>query len=218
MHWLITRPANKSQKWIASLRKAKMQVTCIPFIESTPPKKNKKLKATLDALSTYDWLIVTSSETAIVLKKYIRRFPKKLQIVAVGESTKKELKSLGGKILLPDKFGSQKKLISFFKKQNIKQQRVLYPRSSLADKALSGALKKMGAKVTAITAYETHPKKVPLTLLRTTLKKVDGVFFFSPSQVKSFFDQVKAYDLNISGLIFATVGPTTDKYLQARWN
>ena len=91
---------------------------------------------------------------------------------------------------------------------DLKDKRVLFPRSSLPNPFLKEVLRAQGAIVDEITIYEnTKPPKQELPSI-----KIEGVIFTSPSTVRNF---LMDYGTIPASWEIIAKGPVTLKILQA---
>ncbi len=164
-----------------------------PLIKIRRPSDGfKSLDEAIAILDTFDWLVFTSQNSVISffgrLPKNVKRLPK---IAVVGPSTANTVKSFGKRISLTpagefSSFGLSKE----FRRIKMKNKNVLFPRAKSGRDELIAALKKQGAKVKLVEAYETIPVKISLKHLP------DAVVFSSPSAVRSFVNNFgNSYDL-----------------------
>lgn len=199
MRLLITRPLEDSKPLKKKLAGLGHRVWSLPMIEIKPPKDGgRALQNALENISQYQWLILTSQNTTRVVKVYLKKFPKNLKVARVGKE------GVAG-------------LIRFFKNKNLAGQKILYPMSQIGRKELVAVLKKKGAKVDVIEAYQTKPANVSAKRLKATLKKgIDAVLFFSPSAVESFFSKIKRRDPLLAKINFIAWGKTTASSLKQK--
>lgn len=182
MHLLITRPPEKSRRLKAGLQRLGFKVSCLALTKTVLPLDcGKKLKQCLARLEQYDALILTSPNAVAAVARVRRRLPQRLAVVVVGPATQAAARKRGWKTVAPRRSLGAAGLVSFFRKRKIAGQKIVYPRSQLAADDLEVALKKMGAKVDAMTAYRTLLRKKSLSKL-----KIDAAIFFSPSAVAAW--------------------------------
>lgn len=208
MRWLITRPRGQAVEGQRGI--------FLPLIEILPPRDGgAALRRALRRLKTFDWIVFTSANGVRAVRRICRRFPKKLKIAAAGPQTAAALRGGRHKVYLPEKGEGAGALRAFFRRQKAAGQKILYPRSSIARPELVRGLKKMGAKVTDVEAYQTRPARVSPERLKGILKKVDGVLFYSPSAVESFFSRISPQDPMLKKTRLAARGLTTRKVLES---
>lgn len=198
MRLLITRPLNDSKLLKKKLEGLGHQVWSLPMIEIKPPKDGGlALHKACAQISKYQWLLLNSKNAAQAVARSVKKFPKNLKVVRVGKE-------------------GVKGLISFFKNKKIAGQRVLYPISQIGRKNLIIALRKKGAKVDVVEAYQTKPTKITSKQIQSVLnKKINAVLFYSPSAVGSFFRKVGRQKRRLKNLKFVPIGETTAQAIKA---
>lgn len=108
-----------------------------------------------------------------------------IDFAAVGQDTAKELRSyrIDPKVIASVET-SEGLLANLLKEYNLKDKKILFPRSALPNPYLMDELKKRGAEVTELTVYDNKkPTKADISF-----EHVDQVFFTSPSTVKNFLE------------------------------
>lgn len=211
MRLLLTRPQDQCEALKRELIKKGFEVFCLPLIEIHPPRDGgTSLRKALQRLESYHWLIFTSQNALWAVQAFLGEVPKTLKVVAVGPQTAGLAKKIGLHCLVPDNPDGGEGLLKFFKKHGIARQKILYPRSHIAREALVLGLRKMGADVEAVEAYQTKPASVTSEEIQTLLKKgIDAILFFSPSAVKTFFSKIDLKDVLLQKTLFVPVGMTT---------
>jgi len=174
---LVTRPAGATDSLVAELESRGYRVSAVPTVGT------RTLVVEWPDLKQLDWIVVTSAVGVDALPDT----PGGPRWAAVGESTARALRARGAKTVfvpteangaalaeeLPDPAGAQ----------------VLLVRASLADPDLPAGLRKRGARVQEITAYETVEGPAESAGdLRHALEQRDlrGVVFASGSAVRGF--------------------------------
>jgi uroporphyrinogen-III synthase len=216
---LVTRLAGQAKEVIAKLRRSGAKVIHIPLIEiADPSDKFRSLDRAISRLERYDWLIFTSQNA---VSKFFKRLSLRgarqevwrgtkqslgcRRFAAVGPATAAALKKYGiRKVLVPRKNNySADGLVAVLKKYNFKGKRVLFPSAKKAKDILPKWLKKQGAKLDKVQAYQTIiPRKINRKKLKELISKnkVDEVLFYSSSAVKNFTTLVgKKIALNFQG-------------------
>lgn len=190
-----------------------------PCIDIAPPHHPDPLDDGLNdcVLGRFDWLVVTSQNTAIALAQRVetlRLRPEalKVRLAAVGPATATAVEELLGLevALMPDEYVAEALA------QSLKQatgNRVFLPQSSIARDVLEHELRAAGLHVTTADAYRTvvgsGGEDVP-TMLKD--KQIDAVIFTSASTAHNFVDRIKAEEGRLSDLdsvVLASIGPVT---------
>lgn len=200
MRLLLTRPVDQCAETKKKLEAIGHKVFILPLIRIAPPKEGGlALRRALKNIARYQWLILTSQNTLRAVRAVIKKFPKNLKIVRV----KKD--GVVG-------------LTKFFKNKKVSGQKVLYPMSQIGRKALVRTLRKKGAKVDVVEAYQTLPAFVGVVKLQKMLLKkgIEAVLFFSPSAVDVFFAKMSGKKSVLKNLRFIPIGQTTAKAIRSK--
>lgn len=191
----MTRPAGVADSLVAELESRGYHVVAVPTVATRP------LRVDWPALESFEWIVVTSAAGVAALPDT----PSGPHWAAVGQATAEALRARGveadfvpvesnGRALgeaLPDPSGA----------------RILLVRASGADPDLPSALRRRGAEVTEVTAYETveGPDQSRGELQHAVADRgLAAVVFASASAVRGF--------LNLGGttaLPAITIGPRT---------
>ncbi|MDO8526176.1 MAG: uroporphyrinogen-III synthase [Deltaproteobacteria bacterium] len=210
MRLLITRSLEKCVSLKAKLEAKSFEVLFLPLIQISPPSDGGAgLKKAVLNLKKYDGLILTSVNAVEAVAKVVKKLPKNLQVFAVGPKTAMAASRQGWKVVQPKTSRGSAGLVEFFKGR-CPGKRFLYPASSIADKKWIQSLKKKGAIVTVVEAYQTKPAaSVKNRFQKIFRKKIDAVLFFSPSAVRHFV--ALGMEKNVVCIPF---GPTTARALK----
>ena len=192
---LVTRPAGAGDPLVGELESRGYRVVAVPTVVTRP------IDAEWPALDRFDWIVLTS----IAGVEALPSTPRGPRWAAVGQSTATALRARGAEVdvlpveangdslaeALPDPAGA----------------RVLLVRASLADPDLPSGLRKRGARVEEVTAYETveGPEESRVELGRALTEPDLGVVVFaSGSAVRGFVKLGGATELPA-----ITIGPRT---------
>lgn len=242
---LVGRARHQAGSLSGELRKLGAQVLEIPFIEIRKPRSFRSLDTALHELEGYDWLILTSvngveamwerlQKLRIPVKKREgRRFTRaavgrqkrvgvaaasRLHIAAIGPATKKAIELRGWEVdVVPKEYVAESVVRSLLHK--VKGKRVLLVRAKVARDVIPRELRRGGAHVDVVEAYETV---VPETsrrrlqvALKTPKKRPDVVTFTSSSTVKNFVELLgKSRVARLDGMKMASIGPVTSATLR----
>jgi len=148
-----------------------------------------QIKNVINHLDEFDFILLTSrfavkfffdllDEQNFMFSKFQSK-----KFVVIGKETARELQSYGIKpVLISELESSEGLLEEMIAKFDLKDKRILFPRSSLANPYLKNELHKLGVQVIEVTVYlNTKPKKKELPPCA-----IDQVLFTSPSTVKNF--------------------------------
>src|ERR1700689_4033066 len=207
---LVGRARHQASALSSELRKRGATVLEVPFIEIRKPRSFKPLDSALKNLESYDWLILTSVNGVEAMwerlgKLQLARVDKnfkasnlgpaldvegrKLCIAAIGPATKKAIEQRGAKVdVVPKEYVAESVVRSLKKK--VKGKRVLLVRAKVARDVIPHELRKAGAEVNVVEAYETILPKSSQNRLRKALKHPqlcpDVITFTSSSTVRNF--------------------------------
>jgi uroporphyrinogen-III synthase len=227
---LVSRAKKQAGTLSFALKELGCQVIEIPFIEIRKPSSYKPLDTALNNLTTYDWLILTSVNGVEALfermaKRTIDRSAlTPLKIAAIGPATKKAIEKHGLRVAVtPREYVAESVVASLHKR--VKGKRVLLVRAKVARDVIPRQLRKGGATVDVIEAYETVVPKWSQRQLRAVLvskRKPHAITFTSSSTVKNFVSllglrnartALKKFSPN-NGVHSASIGPVTSATLR----
>ncbi len=244
---LVGRAKHQAGALSIELRKLGAQVLEIPFIEIRKPRSFKPLDSALNSLDVYDWLILTSVNGVEAMWERIEamrlQFPKMrleqpwksgpsgprlraensmalapaLRIAAIGPATKKSIEHRGVKVdVVPKEYVAESVVRSL--KGKVRGKRVLLVRAKVARDVIPRELRKAGARVDVVEAYETVVPQSSRQKLQAALKnekkRPHVVTFTSSSTVKNFV-KLAGKRTNLKGIQMASIGPVTSSTLSA---
>jgi uroporphyrinogen-III synthase len=192
---LVGRARHQASALSAGLRDLGAEVLEIPFIEIRKPRSYKALDAALKQLSEYDWLILTSVNGVDALwertrKLHLGRKPiRHLKIAAIGPATRQAIEQHGVKVsIVPKEYVAESVVASLRRK--VKGKRVLLARAKVARDVIPRELRRLGARVDVVEAYETVVPQASRQRLRAALasqnRRPDWITFTSSSTVRNF--------------------------------
>ncbi len=195
----------------------------IPFIEIRKPKSFQPLDAALKNLDTYDWLILTSVNGVEAMWERIeklrltKRALRRLRIAAIGPATKKAIEQRGMTVdVVPKEYVAESVVRSL--KQKVRGKRVLLVRARVARDVIPRELRKAGARVDVVEAYETvvpqASRKRLRAALRNPMKRPHVVTFTSSSTVRNFVQLLGSRHPPLDGIRMASIGPVTSSTLR----
>ncbi|HYG99220.1 MAG TPA: uroporphyrinogen-III synthase [Terriglobales bacterium] len=208
------------------LREQGATVAAIPFIEIHKPKSFKPLDSALQEIREYDWLILTSVngvEALFERMKKLRMEPgwlAHLRIAAIGPATKAAIEKSGLDVAVVPKEYVAESVVSALRKK-VEGRRVLLVRAKVARDVIPNELRRAGAAVDVVEAYETVLPKASraqlLAALNDSKKRPDVITFTSSSTARNFVDLIGAkvaYSGLLDGIALASVGPVTSTTLK----
>jgi uroporphyrinogen-III synthase len=238
---LVGRARHQAGALSAELRKLGADVIEIPFIEIRKPRSFKPLDTALKSLGTYDWLILTSVNGVEAMWDRMEKTregydvscavgasksdsalaAEGLRIAAIGPATRKAIEQRDVKVdVVPKEYVAESVVRSLKKK--VKGKRVLLVRAKVARDVIPRELRKAGATVDVVEAYETVVPQSSRVRLRAVLKdpkkRPHVVTFTSSSTVKNFVELLgstrKARYKELAGIRMASIGPVTSETLR----
>jgi uroporphyrinogen-III synthase len=221
---LVGRARHQAGALSSGLRELGAEVIEIPFIEIRRPRSYQPLDSALKNLETYDWLILTSVNGVDAAWERMKKLGvgkrelKHLQVAAIGPATKKAIEKHGIKVnVVPEEYVAESVVKSL--RSRVKGKRALLARAKVARDVIPRELRKLGAQVDVVEAYETViPAKSRVRLraiLRNPAKRPDVITFTSSSTAKNFLTMAGKISPKVSDEIkFASIGPVTSATLR----
>jgi uroporphyrinogen-III synthase len=216
---LITRAKKQAGSLAALLRGEGATVIQIPSIEIRPPSSYAALDFALLELDTYDWLILTSVngvEALFARLAKLRQRPNALQhlkIAAIGPATRRTIEERRLKVdVMPREYVAESVVRSL--RRRVKGKRVLLVRAKVARDVIPEQLRRAGASVDVVEAYETVVPKDSARRLKAALAghRPHVITFTSSSTVRNFM--TLAGKSKLSGIQLASIGPVTSATLR----
>jgi uroporphyrinogen-III synthase len=230
---LVGRARHQAGALSGELRKLGATVLEIPFIEIRKPRSYAPLDSALRNLNEYDWLILTSANGVEAMwgrltKLRLTRKLKHLKIAAIGPATKKAIEQRGAKVdVVPKEYVAESVVRSL--RRRVKGKKVLLVRAKVARDVIPRELRRAGAQVDVVEAYETVVPRSSRTRLQSALKnprrRPHVVTFTSSSTVRNFVKLLGGPQMAASALYpergrtrqkvrFASIGPVTTSTLR----
>ncbi len=231
---LVGRARHQASALSAGLKAVGADVIEIPFIEIRKLRSYRPLDAALKRIAEYHWLILTSVNGVEALSARMKRWKIKrsqfahLQIAAIGPATKSEIERLGLKVaLVPEQYIAESVVASL--RGKVEGKRVLLARARVARDVIPRELRKMGARVDVVEAYETlvpaSSKRRLRAVMKNSKRRPDVVTFTSSSTVRNFVALLGGRGphstslragpphANLEGIQLASIGPITSATL-----
>ena len=238
---LIGRARHQSGSLSTQLRQLGAQVLEIPFIEIRPPRFFRPLDHALKNLASYDWLILTSVNGVEAMWSRLQklgahnrrlgtenwelRTGSRLRIAAIGPATQKAIEQRGLPVdIVPPEYVAESVVRAL--KSKVKGKRILLVRAKVARDVIPRELRRAGAHVDVVEAYETVVPHSSRTRLQAALanprRRPHLVTFTSSSTVRNFVDLLGARSAKsrvqllqlLAGIRMASIGPVTSQTLR----
>jgi uroporphyrinogen-III synthase len=220
---LVGRARHQAGALSAELRTLGAEVEEIPFIEIRKPRSFRSLDRALEQIDSYDWLILTSVNGVDALWERVRHLRltnrqfRDLQIAAIGPATKKAIEQHQLKVdVVPREYVAESVVRSL--RAKLKGKRALLVRAKVARDVIPRELRRAGARVDIVEAYQTVLPKTSQRRLRSLLASPDGyphiVTFTSSSTVRNFVALLGAKEPPaLHRIQLASIGPITSATL-----
>ena len=219
---LVGRARHQASTLSSGLKVLGAEVIEISFIEIRKPQSYKPLDAALKKLNQYDWLILTSVNGVEALANRMKKLRinpaafHRLKVAAIGPATRKQIEALGLKVaVVPRRYIAESVVESL--RGKVEGNRVLLARAKVARDVIPRELRKMGAKVDVVEAYETVVPTSSSMHLRAVIKDAkrspDLVCFTSSSTVRNFVQLLRGQEVP-RHTKFASIGPVTSSTLR----
>jgi uroporphyrinogen-III synthase len=219
---LVGRARHQAGALSGELRKLGATVLEIPFIEIRKPRSFEPLDSALQDLNEYDWLILTSANGVEAMwqrlaKLRLTRNLKHLKIAAIGPATKKAIEQRGINVdVVPKEYVAESVVRSL--RRRVKGKRVLLVRAKVARDVIPRELRRAGAVVDIVEAYETVVPESSRARLQSALqnprRRPHVVTFTSSSTVRNFAALLGSPMPNLDGIRLASIGPVTSSTLR----
>jgi uroporphyrinogen-III synthase len=229
---LVGRAPHQASALSSGLRALGAEVVEIPFIEIRRPRSYQPLDAALNDIRNYDWLILTSVNGVAVVWQRLKtlRIDKKalgyLKVAAIGPATRTAIEKQGIKVaVMPRQYVAESVVESL--RERVKGKRVLLARARVARDVIPLELRKLGAEVDVVEAYETVIPQSSRVRIRELLKdesrRPNLITFTSSSTVRNFValagdapcGRGRLHHADpLSGIQFASIGPVTSSTLR----
>jgi uroporphyrinogen-III synthase len=222
---LVGRASHQAGALSGDLRKLGADVLEIPFIEIRRPRSYKPLDVALEHLQSYDWLILTSVNGVDAMWDRLQKLKltknqlKHLKVAAIGPATRNAIEKRGLKVnVVPEEYVAESVVKSL--RDQVTGNRVLLARAKVARDVIPRELRKLGATVDVVEAYETvipaASKKKLAAVLKNPARRPNVITFTSSSTVRNFVNLIgsRARHNALSNIQFASIGPVTSATLR----
>jgi uroporphyrinogen-III synthase len=227
---LVGRARHQSSALSAELRVHGASVMEIPFIEIRKPRSYRMLDTALLNLRNYDWIVLTSVNGVNAFWSRLRELSlnkkplRHAKIAAIGPSTKKALEDRGVHVnVMPAEYIAE--AVAKALRNKVNGKRVLLARAKVARDVIPDELRRVGALVDVVEAYETvvppGSGKRLRALLADPRRRPHVITFTSSSTVKNFFALLGASggatsegNRQCEGISLASIGPITSATLR----
>jgi len=216
---VVTRARQQASDLVGLLSDLGAECLEYPTIKIMPSADSRPLKNAAENLNAYDWVVFTSVNGVIYFFEQLFAVGKDvralghLKTAAIGPATAEKLREFGLISDIVPKTYRAESVVEAFKTEPVTGKKILLPRAKEARPILPKELKKMGAEVEEIPAYETLKVTENINDLVHQLenRRIDLITFTSSSTVKNFKALLPAEKFTklIQGATIASIGPIT---------
>jgi uroporphyrinogen III methyltransferase/synthase len=216
---VVTRARQQASDLVGLL--SDLGAACLeyPTIKIMPSADARPLKNAAEKLNVYDWVVFTSVNGVIYFFEQLFAAGKDvralghLKTAAIGPATAEKLREFGLISDIVPKTYRAESVVEAFKAEQLTGKKILLPRAKEARPILMKELKRMGAEVEEVPAYETLKVTENIDDLVQQLenRQIDLITFTSSSTVKNFKALLPAEKFTklIQGVTIASIGPIT---------
>ena len=221
---LVTRARSQALSLVQRIESLGGEVVEFPTIEIRPPESYDPLDQAINQIGCYDWLIFTSVNG---VEQFLNRFEKLgkniadlagIEVGAIGPETAKRLTAAQIQPSLVPKQYQAEGILEALISETVLGKRILIPRAAKARDILPETLRRWGARVDVVEAYQTVLPQVDVSALCKALREgtIDMITFTSSSTATNFAAMLRDQDLPrlLSRAVIACIGPITRKTVE----
>jgi uroporphyrinogen III methyltransferase/synthase len=223
----ITRAAEQAPDLVEGLARLGATVLVAPAIAIVDPPDWGPLDAALDALSAYDWLVVTSMNAwprvearrrarGLDPALFARAVERGMRVAAVGPRTAASLSTLGALTLVLPEAHRAEGLVAALGDEEWQGKRVFLPRALEARDVLPDALRARGAIVDVAPAYCAVASPAGVLPARDALAegRLDAVVLTSGAVARAFVEALGPLRARLADTALVSIGPVTSDALR----
>ena len=221
---LVTRGRSQALSLVQRIESLGGEVVEFPTIEIRPPESYGPLDQAINQIESYDWLIFTSVNG---VEQFLNRFEKLekniadltgIEVGAIGPETAKRLTAAQIQPSLVPKQYQAEGILEALIPETVLGKRILIPRAAKARDILPETLRRWGARVDVVEAYQTVLPQIDVSALCKALREgtIDMITFTSSSTATNFAAMLRDRDLPrlLSRAVIACIGPITRKTVE----
>ena len=221
---LITRARTQAKPLVQAIDALGGEVVEFPTIEIRPPDTYGPLDQAIEQIKIYDWLIFTSANG---VERFLARFEKLeknladlagIEIATIGPETAKRLEAAGISPGFVPQLYQAEGILETLAGKTLQGKKILIPRAAKARDILPETLRRQGAQVDVVVAYQTVLPQVDVPALCRVLSEggIDMVTFTSSSTASNFAVMLSGQDLPriLARIAIACIGPITKKTVE----
>jgi uroporphyrinogen III methyltransferase / synthase len=221
---LVTRARSQALSLAQRIESLGGEVVEFPTIEIRPPESYGPLDQAIYQIANYDWLIFTSVNG---VEQFLNRFEKLgknianlagIEVGAIGPETARRLTAAQIEPTFVPKQYQAEGILEGLISETVLGKRILIPRAAKARDILPETLRRWGARVDVVEAYQTVLPQVDVSALCRLLREgtIDMITFTSSSTATNFSVMLRDQDLPrlLSRAVIACIGPITKKTVE----
>jgi len=218
---LVTRATHQAGKLSEGLRLAGLDPIEVPVLEIRPPASYDPLDVALQHLYGYDWLILTSANTVRAVAERAANLKLSLSdpgphVAAIGQATAEAARNAGLHVTLTPESYVAESLVAALATR-IQGKHILLARAAIARDIIPDALRKSGATVNVVDAYQnTIPAAAPELLRAALALGIDAATFASSSSATHLAEVARTAGVRFPfvGVRAISIGPITSATLR----
>jgi uroporphyrinogen-III synthase len=206
----VTRPAARAGPLASLLQKLGAEPLLTPLIATAPPTDPSALRAAIEGIAGYDWIVFPSAASVAALAGAAQRAGSRTGVACVGAATAAAAAAAGFRVdVVPAEHTAEALASAVAERLPPGGGRVLLPQARDGRPELAARLRAQGADVSVVEGYRTVADAEGARQLAACLDAgvVDVVTFTAPSAVRCFAAHVGGERL--SGVKVAVIGTIT---------
>lgn len=217
---VVTRDEPDDGPLASGLRNLGLRVLTWPVLRISPPASVEPLERALATASDFDWITFASQHAVAAVTARLRSAPPRARIAAVGKRTAETLQDKGWHVDIVPEEATAEGLVKALAPEIAPGAKVLFPASSRALPTLAAGLRKLGADVLEVEAYQAEAAPLDVDDCRALIDEeaIGAVTFTSPSAVEELDHALGDMHFNrlLSRSAIVALGPTTGRALIER--
>jgi uroporphyrinogen III methyltransferase/synthase len=216
---VVTRTREQASELVDRFTDLGAECLEFPTIRTVPPVDLSEMDQAIQHIEDYNWIIFTSPNGVRYFFNRIKmlnldlRILKGIQVGVIGPATARVLAEYHLRAdLIPKKYQAEY-LLEALSHLPLTNQKILIPRATQARDVLPEGLKKMGAEVSVVPAYQTLPVLEGKGPLEEKLSQgaIDCLTFTSSSTVINFLALFPGKEIRtwLNKVVVACIGPIT---------
>lgn len=207
--FVLTRTAADNEKWLPYFHELGVEAVSLPLLET------KALPFQIE--KEYDWIFFTSAKAIHYFAEKYDLAVVNAKIAVIGEKTAEALIRHGRKADFEPSSYVAETFLEEWLPQYSADERILFPRSSLAREVIAKTLREQGYSIEEIDIYETiMPASSSNLFAALTQTKKDFLFLFaSPSAWHNFEAICQTRNQSIQAWEYGSIGPITTQAIEA---